>query len=486
MKTLLKHSLYYGISFFFILSCAKVKGIADDVEVNDFVWKGLNAYYLHQDEVADLSDRKFSSDQQLNSYLRGFSDPNTLFSSLLLTGDTKSVLVDDFTTLDNIPLRTSATNGMEFGIIAEPNDPDKVLGYVSYILPNSDASTKNIARGEFFYAVDGTQLTRTNYGNLLLTGNPTITLAMADFNGTTVTPNAKMVNLVKNSYTHPSIFLEKTITVGATNIGYLLYNNDFSTNYIADINNSFLNFKNQNVTELILDFRYNIGTGSYVKTISQLAEMITQQPTTEIFLKEKWNTKAQPWFEMHQPDSLLTKFMTTLNDVNTSINSVNITDVYIILNGVNFAGSSSLELLINSLKPYINVHVIGNQTAGNNTGSITLYNSVDFDSIGKSKNHTYALQPIVLSFYNKDDQTYENGITPEIQLCPNEDILDLGVLGETTDPILDRILTLITTGNSGVNPPCNPNDFEFIYNSTNAQRPTDRGVFIKQDLPNTL
>jgi len=32
---------------------------------------------------------------------------------------------------------------------------------------------------------------------------------------------------------------------------------------------------------------------------------------------------------------------------------------------------------------------------------------------------------------------------------------------------------------------CNPNNFEYLYNSVRTQRITDTGVFIKQVLPNT-
>jgi hypothetical protein len=90
----------------------------------------------------------------------------------------------------------------------------------------------------------------------------------------------------------------------------------------------------------------------------------------------------------------------------------------------------------------------------------------------------------VLSFLNKNDETYENGFTPNIKLCENENILNLGVLGETSDPILNSVLNYISTGTT-TNTICNPNNFEFIYNSNNAQREIDNGVFIKQDLPNT-
>ncbi len=185
----------------------------------------------------------------------------------------------------------------------------------------------------------------------------------------------------------------------------------------------------------------------------------------------------------NQPDSLITKFPTTFKD-DTAINNLGLTDIYIILNGNNFAGSSSIELLINSLKPHINVHIIGNQTAGNNTGSITLYNSEDYDSELKNNNHTVALQPIVLSFLNKNDQTYENGFAPNIRLCNNENALDLGVLGENSDPILNRVLNYISTGNNLINN-CNSENLEYIFNSIDLQRITDNGMFIKQNLPNT-
>ena len=372
---------------------------------------------------------------------------------------------------------------MEFGIIAEPNHAENVLGYVTHILPNSDASTKTIVRGEFFNAVNGVQLTRTNYQDILLNGADTFTLEMANFDGTTITSNTKTVNLSKQNYNYPATFLEKTLTINTDKVAYLSYNNDFSNNYIKELNNTFLSFKNQSVNKIILDLRNNVGGGSFAKNISKFASMITGQFTDEIIIKEKWNTKAQSWFQANQPDSLLTKFPTKL-DATTSINSINVSDVYIILNGENFTGSSAIELLINSLKAHINVHIIGNTTLGNNTGSITLYNSEDYDFGLRNNTHTIALQPIVLTFLNNNDQTYENGFNPNITICNNEDVLNLGILGETSDPILNNIINYISTGTASTTV-CNPNNFEYLFNSINNQREIDNGVFINQDLPNT-
>jgi hypothetical protein len=476
--------IYLSVLISVFSSCSKEYELPQELVVHDFVWKSLNAYYLHQNEIADLADTRFNSDEQLNTYLSSFPDYNTLFSNLLISSDVKSTLIEDYNTITNPDARTGFTNGLEFGVIAEPNHIENVIGYVTHILPNSDAATKNILRGEFFNVIDGVQLTRTNYQDLLLYGSDNFTLEMVDFDGTIVTPNAKNVSLTKQNHTYSATFLEKTIPFNSDNFGYLDYNNELSVNYITDLNNTFLNFKNQNVNELVLDLRYNIGGGSFAKNISQIASMITGQFTDEVLIKEKWNTKAQAWFLANQPDSLLTKFPTQLNST-TSINSLNLTDVYIILNGNNNTGSSAVELLVNSLKSHINVHVIGSKTVGNNTGAITLYNSEDYDFTLKNTTHSVALQPIVLNFFNKDDQTYENGFSPNITLCTNENPLELGVLGETSDLILNSVLNYISTGSAVSNTNCNPQNFEYLYNSIDSQRETDTGVFINQDLPNT-
>lgn len=480
---------FFNIIYLLILvvgikACTKEYTVPQELTVHDFVWKGLNAYYLYQNQIEDLSDRRFSSDEELNAYLNTFSDYNTLFSNLTISSDEKSNLIEDYNTITTTELRVSITHGLEYGIIADPNHSENVLGYVTHILPNSNASTKNVLRGEFFSTVNGAQLTRTNYQNLLNNGSNNYTLEMASFDGFNISSNGKTVLLEKQNYNYPSTFIEKVIPLASDNVGYLMYNNDFSRSYLSDLNNTFLSFKNQSVSKLVLDLRYNIGGGSFAKNISLISSMFSDQFTDEVLIKEAWNAKAQSWFLVNQPDSLLTKFTTRLNE-STNINSLNISDIYVILNGNNFTGSSAVELLINSLNPHLNVHIIGNQTIGNNTGKITLYNSVDYNFEQKNETHNVALQPVVLSFLNKNDQTYENGFSPNLSLCRNEDLLDLGNLGESSDPILNRVLNYISTGTTASNTVCNVNDYEYLFNSIDVQREDDNGVFINQVLPNT-
>ncbi len=463
--------------------------LPEDLIVHDFVWKGLNAYYLHQDQIDNLADRRFNSDEELNAFLRGFTDYNQLFNSLLLPSDVKSTLIEDYTLITTPEPRSSFTNGLEFTVFKE-QDSDTLLGATLDVLPLSYAASQNIARGDYFFAIvdtakDTIALRADNYEDVLINyTQDTLKLVKAIYDGVDVTETNEVVELVKKNYTHPAIHLEKVISNGPNTIGYLMYNNDFSTNYSNDLNTTFLNFKNQSVNQLILDLRYNIGGGSFAENIAQLAQMITGQFPEETIIKEEWNAKAQTWFLENQPDALQTKFPTMLNET-TPIESLNLTEVYIILNGNNFTGSSAVELLINSLKAHINVHVIGNQTAGNNTGAITLYDSDDYNFELKNEAHAVAIQPLVLSFLNNNDETYENGFSPNIDLCLQEIANELGVLGQDSDPILLRVLNYIATGNAVSNNNCNPNNIEYLYNSIDNQREIDKGVFIKQDLPNT-
>lgn len=82
MKSPFKILLFLCISII-LYNCTKEDEIPTDVEINDFVWKAMNAYYLYQDQIPDLADRRFINQPELNSYLRGFATPNSLFLNLL-------------------------------------------------------------------------------------------------------------------------------------------------------------------------------------------------------------------------------------------------------------------------------------------------------------------------------------------------------------------------------------------------------------------
>src|SRR5690606_23366379 len=103
-------------------------------------------------------------------------------------------------------------------------------------LPDSDASTKDIERGELFTRVDGVQLTVNNYIDLLFGSNDTYTLGMAHIEGSTIFDDAKEVTLTKiaNQVENP-ILVAETLDVNGTKVAYLMYNR-FLSNFDEQLN----------------------------------------------------------------------------------------------------------------------------------------------------------------------------------------------------------------------------------------------------------
>lgn len=56
--------------------------IKDATVVNKFIYNGLKDYYLWVDQIPNLVATKYSNKDTLNNFLNGYTDPNTLFTSL--------------------------------------------------------------------------------------------------------------------------------------------------------------------------------------------------------------------------------------------------------------------------------------------------------------------------------------------------------------------------------------------------------------------
>lgn len=427
------------LSLFALQSCEDQNDndVPSNLQVQDFVWKGMNLYYLWQEDVPDLADDRFANQGELNSFLDNYDNPADLFQHLRTapTIDRFSAIFSDYTVLEGVLSGTTKNNGVDFGLRYKSGSTTDIFGWVRYILPNSDASGKDIHRGDIFYAINGTPLTADNYQALLAAD--TYTLNLADYDNGNITPNGESVTLTKAVYSENPVLFNTVIENGAHKIGYLMYNG-FYPNYEGQLNAAFGQLQSQGITELVLDLRYN--SGGSVETATRLASMITGQFNGQIFAKEQWNAKAQEFFESQNPAGLINNFTNTLGN-NASINSLNLTKVYVLTTR---STASASELVINGLAPYIDVVQIGDNTIGKNVGSITLYDSPDYGREGRSPNHRWAMQPIVLKIVNKDGfgDYQQNGLTPDHLLI--EDLGNLDVLGNTTEPLLSTAIGLIT------------------------------------------
>ncbi|GIZ07671.1 S41 family peptidase [Flavobacterium sp. UMI-01] len=431
MKTKLRYLILIAISFLGLQSCEDNDDtpLNNELQINDFIWKGMNAYYLWQAEVPDLDDNRFPNYTQYEDYLRNFT-PESLFNTLKLdeSRDKFSWMVNDYTVLEQSFQGTTKSNGIEFKLSLDPNDTNKVVGIVNYIVPNSNASGKNIKRGEIFYGVNGTTLTLNNYRSLLFGSNEVYTLNFADFTNSTIVPNGKSLEFIKTTLNENPILINKVITSGARKIGYLMYNGFYSS-YDTALNTAFEYLKVQGVTDLVLDLRYN--PGGSVGSATRLASMITGQFTGQVFSKLTYNQKSSKYnVDYLFPDKIGT----------TPISSLNLTKVYILTTS---GTASASELIINGLAPYIEVVQIGDTTVGKNQASVTLYDSPDFSSKNKNPNHKYAIQPIVAYTVNKNGfGDYQSGLKPTFTL--KESVSTYGVLGDPSEPLLKTAISKIT------------------------------------------
>jgi len=302
--------------------------------------------------------------------------------------------------------------------IGESND---LFAYVRYVLPGSDAAAKNIERGDLFLSVNNEQLTIDNYRDLLSSDVELFSIQLAQISDQTVTPTGISVDLVKSEIQENPIKITKLIELNNTKIGYLMYNG-FVADFDNELENILAQFQTQGVNQLIVDLRYNRGgrTSSSIK----LASMITGQFSGEVFAQTQHNDKLSSYNEDYLFEATAVQ--------------LKMDRLYVISSSET---ASASELLINGLSPYIDVIIIGGDTTGKNVGSYSIYDWIDNEG-NVNPRHTWAMQPITLKIANSEGfADFESGLQADYIL--QEDIANLGTLGEIDEPLLEKTLEVM-------------------------------------------
>jgi len=424
------------------------------VDVQDFMWKAMNFWYFWQADVSNLADDKFPNTEDGSKIYTDFllldENPEDFFNNQLrFSEDRFSFLSDNYVELTNQLSGISKGNGLEFGLVRFSGSDD-IFGYVQYVIAGSDAAGKDIQRGEIFTGVNGQTLTLTNYRALLFGDEDSYTLNMAAFVDGEITTNDKEVTLTKQEgLAENPVFLDKIFEINGQTIGYIVYNG-FTNEYDEQLNDAFGRFKSSGVTELVVDFRYN-GGGS-VRTATFLSSMIYGTNTNDVFLKARYNDKYQAILADNNSET--SRFFADKTTSGTAINSLNLKKVYILTTN---GSASASELVINGLEPYVDVVQIGETTRGKNEFSVTMvddresnfgpyvYNPERKNQI--KQGNSWAIQPLIGRNENADGfSDYTEGLVPDFEL--EEDLENLGVLGDPNEPLLAKAIEQIT-GASG-------------------------------------
>lgn len=393
--------------------------------VNSWIRENMEYWYLWNDELPASADTN--------------EDPETFFKSLLHREDRFSWIQEDYHELLNSLQGISREAGYEYVLYSEKEGSDNVILQILYLKPDSPAEEAGLNRGDIITHINGEQITTQNYKNLLpaIRGNHTIQykplLVEEQKFG-----NATTVSLTAIEYAENPNYLHRVIDAGGKKIGYFVYNffaagtDSEPGKYDAEMDAIFAEFKARGINDLVIDLRFN--SGGSENSAKNLASLIGRGiDNTSIFLKREYNdlVKASILNDKDLGEDFLTsEFVSKQNNIGNVLTSGR---VYVLTSS---RTASASELIINALKPFMDVFLIGDKTYGKNVGSISLFEEDDPKNL-------WGLQPIVVKVYNSLGQSdYSTGFTPDV-LHKDNGIM-LYPLGDPREALLSQAVAQIT------------------------------------------
>lgn len=378
--------------------------VSEDEAVNALVDSYLRENYLWNDEYKTLSlDFTKSYESFLNDALMSLTT-NTLDKKRNAYGEYE---IFSFIEMKNSISETRSTKLVNkeleynFGITginaAYIGDNLYYFG-VQGVYPDSPAKVAGITRGTTFKKINGENLTydvASYYLGQLLAPSSVFTLKVTDLddNERTITSKAMYVN--------PVIF-KQVKEVSGHNIGYLVYDN-FNAAFDVELFEVFKDFKSRNVTDLILDLRYNYG--GHTMSANLMASCIAGSSAADkVFSSLRYNADRMKALNNKREDEMF--MYANYPNLGTSLagGDLGLKHIYCLV-GNNTASAS--ELVINSLRGIdVEVTLIGEKTTGKNVGMEPLAITV--------RRNKYRLAPITFQSYNaKGFGEYEAGFMPQ-------------------------------------------------------------------------
>jgi len=211
---------------------------------------------------------------------------------------------------------------------------------VRYVEKSSPAGRAGIRRGWRVTKINGsTAITTANASTII---DAVYNSSAGSFSFEKPDGSTADINLSSAAYQEHPVFFDSVYTVGAKKVGYMVFNSFLGDT--TEINNEFQRifskFAQQNISEVAIDLRYN--GGGYVSTQERLADYLVKSSANgQLMMKQQFNDKYTQYNES-------TNFQ--------KLGSVNLSRVFFI---VSSSTASASELLINNLKPYLDVVLTG-------------------------------------------------------------------------------------------------------------------------------
>ena len=422
---------------------AKIDNPATYSYVNDWIFENMNIYYLWNDKIPKKPNFSVKPDKFFDALLYKYN-PTTNPQGDRFSWIQESS--DDL--LDGLGGVSSDEIGFEYIFAAVNEARTQYYALVTYPKKGSDAHSKGIERGRFIIAVDGKDITSNNY-RALFSGTGSKTLSMADFvynseyDKYQLTPSGDITIQMEKKFAENPVYMDSVYTtINDTKIGYMVYNffaadkGDNSHDYDRLLMNTLSNIKAKGATEMILDLRYN--GGGRVSTAYALASALVKDRSTDnILVTAQYNDLVHAALKKEEgADYNKDYFVDKVQGTDIEVPNLNLSRLYVL---VTKNSASASELIINGLKPYMDVILIGETTYGKNVGSISIYEKDD----AKNK---WGMQPIIVRYANSNGESdFTAGFTPNFEI-DEFDALDLRLVkfGDTEDPLLSKAIEQIT------------------------------------------
>lgn len=429
--------------------------------VSQFVYDGMSLYYYWSNNVKS----KQPSLTDVN--------PENYFYKILHATDAQkgwSWITDDVTAL----LEGFSGESLSFGYeLSFTMIEDNVYAIIKYVHPNTPAAKAGLQRLDWIGALNGQPITTVQKnGNLyisdqstnLLYGNNAVTFSTYKLSGSQIVPD-KEVTITPDKSAKDPLLYDNIYTIGDKKIGYLVYTN-FYDNFNHRLYEVFHNFKQDGITDLVLDLRYN--TGGAVSAAIYLASLFAPRAVVEnkspfvvMDYNELLNTSFDKWYKEAKPADKYKydrkEYLGTYSskDQNPLDANLNLNRVYIIATGSSYSAS---ELTLFCLEPYMDVIHIGGETGGKYTASWTIhgyddeygvpiYDETKLKASEKNELKDWAMQPIVAIYANKESENFSNPgyLVPDYKLNEGFGYIDYWTpLGDPDDVLLGQALYLIS------------------------------------------
>lgn len=380
-----------------------------DAYINNWMLDSLRRYYYWNEQLPASPDMEVDP----RGFLAAVRDAADRFSYTLLPSDPA----------------TYPANNKQFGFdyaTIEDAQSGEVIGIVKLVLADSPASRAGLKRGDYIATINGHRITATNAETLqeqVLNGDGfTLGMAIRDGNTWKETHTLELsAGVILDQHAVSQLFEQD-----GQKVGYL-YFEGFNPGLAASLMPAFTAFKSAGISGLILDLRYN--GGGQVSEAAGLCALIAPGINHETpFITFRGNRNGGVNTLSFGKASTFdgTADFGALLDHNLALNRL-----YVLGTA---ATASASEVVINNLKPYMEVYLVGQCTMGKDVASFAI------TDLRTPKLVQWELHPIIYKLANAAGQgDYSTGIAADLEVDELAD-LPLKPLGDPADPMIAAAL----------------------------------------------